>query len=77
MPFAAPCDANLSVSYGSNVAHSLDQVSAYNYLTDHWFPKTPMPASLASVHAEVIGDKIYIFETDNTFEYTPASDIRR
>ena len=61
---------------GNNVARSLDLVTAYDYLTDQWTLKTPLPKRLALVQAEVIGDKIYVFEMDNTFEYTPSNDIR-
>jgi N-acetylneuraminic acid mutarotase len=61
---------------GSNFNGSLDLVSAYNSLTDQWVLKTPMPNSLSPVRAEVIGDKIYVFDDAITFEYTPANDIR-
>ena len=62
---------------GSNVTPLLDLVTAYDYRTDQWTLKTPLPTSLTLVQAEVIGDKIYAFEMDNTFEYTPANDIRQ
>ena len=61
---------------GSNFNGTLDIVSSYDSLTDQWTLKTPMPNSASSVQAAVIGDKIYVFEMDNTYEYTPANDIR-
>ena len=61
---------------GSNVTPLLDLVTAYDYQTDQWTLKTPLPTGLTSVRAEAIGDKIYVFEMDNTFEYRPENDIR-
>jgi N-acetylneuraminic acid mutarotase len=60
---------------GNNVARSLDWVNAYDNTVDQWMPKTPMPSSQSFVRAETIGDKIYIFDTNITFEYTPSNDI--
>jgi N-acetylneuraminic acid mutarotase len=61
---------------GNNVARSLDWVSAYDNAVDQWRTKTSMPSSLGFVRAETIGDKIYIFDTDITLEYTPSNDIQ-
>jgi hypothetical protein len=33
-----------------------------------------MPISLGYVRAESIGDRIYVFGSDQTLEYTPAND---
>jgi hypothetical protein len=61
---------------GNNVARSLDWVNAYDNAVDQWRTKTSMPSSLGFVRAETIGDKIYIFDTNITLEYTPSNDIQ-
>lgn len=68
---------NLMYVFGGNTWEgSKDWVDAYDISTDQWTSKTPMPLSLGSAHAETIGDKIYVFHTDTTLEYTPSNDIR-
>jgi len=59
---------------GNNVARSLDWNQAYDNATDTWIAKQPMPISLGYVRAESIGDRIYVFGSDQTLEYTPAND---
>ena len=61
---------------GNNVDRTLDWVNAYDNSLDQWMPKTLMPDSLGFVRAETIGDKIYIFDTNATLEYTPSYDIQ-
>jgi N-acetylneuraminic acid mutarotase len=60
---------------GNNSSPSLDWVNAYDNATNQWTAKTAMPSSLGFVRAETVGDKIYIFDTNSTLEYTPANDI--
>ena len=68
---------NLMYAFGgNNVARSLDWVNAYDNSLDQWMQKTLMPSSLSFVRAETIGDRIYIFATDTTLEYTPSYDIQ-
>lgn len=75
--FGAAVYNNLMYVFGgNNVARSLDWVNAYDNLLDQWMPKTLMPSSLGFVRAETIGDKIYIFGTNTTLEYTPSYDIQ-
>jgi len=60
---------------GNNVARTLDWVNAYDNAIDQWITKTSMPSSLGFVRAETVGDRIYIFDTNTTLEYTPSNDI--
>ena len=72
----AVIDDSMYAFGGNNVARSLDLVSSYDPSIDEWSTKTPLPVSLGYVRAETMGSKVYAFETGNTFEYTPANDIR-
>lgn len=75
--FGVTAYKNLMYAFGgNNVARSLDWVNAYDNAADQWVTKTSMPSSLGFVRAETIGDKIYIFDTNITLEYTPSSDIQ-
>jgi N-acetylneuraminic acid mutarotase len=68
---------NLMYAFGgNNVVRLLDWVNAYDNAIDKWLPKTPMPTSLNFVRAETVGDKIYVFDTNNTLEYNPSNDIQ-
>jgi len=60
---------------GNNTSRTLDWVNAYENAADQWTAKTSMPSSLGFVRAETAGDRIYIFDTNTTLEYTPANDI--
>jgi N-acetylneuraminic acid mutarotase len=60
---------------GNNVARALDWVNVYDSVTNQWAPKSSMPSSLGFVRAETIGNKIYIFDTNTTLEYTPSNDL--
>jgi hypothetical protein len=59
---------------GSNVARTLDWVRAYDPVADTWIAKTALPKELGFTAAEVSGDEILIFSTDDTFAYVPAND---
>ena len=61
---------------GKNVARSLDWVQAYDPAADAWRDKISLPVSSGYVRAAALEDKIYLFTTDETFEYTPANDPR-
>ena len=61
---------------GNNVARSLNWVRAYDPAIDAWRDKMPLPVSSGYVRAVSLGDDIYLFTTDETFVYTPASDPR-
>jgi len=60
---------------GNNVERALDWVQAYDNAADAWLNKTSMPVRLGYARAEVINDKIFVFGTDETLEYTPSNDI--
>ena len=60
---------------GKNTSPILDWVNVYENATNQWTTKTPMLSSLGFVRAETVGDRIYIFDTNTTLEYTPANDI--
>jgi N-acetylneuraminic acid mutarotase len=59
---------------GNNVARSLDWVRAYDPAIDEWRGKVSLPVASGYVKAVSVGEKIYLFTTDNTYEYTPAND---
>jgi N-acetylneuraminic acid mutarotase len=71
----AVLDNLMYVFGGKNSTPTLDWVNAYDNATDQWTAKTPMPSGLGFVRAETVGDRIYIFDTNTTLEYTPANDI--
>ncbi len=71
----AVLDNLMYVFGGENSTPSLDWVNAYDNATDQWTAKTSMPSPLDFVRAETVGDRIYIFDTNTTLEYTPANDI--
>lgn len=67
--------AELIVAGGGNVARALSDVSSLETTSGTWQLKTEMPAALGSPRGEAVGDKMYVFDTDATYEYTPGNDI--
>jgi N-acetylneuraminic acid mutarotase len=59
---------------GNNVARSLDMVRSYDTQANAWDVKTALPAALSFVQAEVAGDEILVFSTQDTLLYSPAND---
>jgi N-acetylneuraminic acid mutarotase len=68
---AAAMNGVLYTFGGNNVARALDTVQLYDSVTDNWSGDKPLPLALAYARAEVVGDRIYIFGTNETFEYAP------
>ncbi len=60
---------------GNNWARSTDGSSAYDHATDTWHYKQVMPVSMGYARAETVNDKIYVFDSTTTLEYTPANDL--
>ena len=71
----AVINTSMYVFGGNNVQRALDWVNAYDAATDQWILRTSMPYSLNYVRAETIGNKVYIFDTNITLEYTPSNDM--
>ena len=55
-------------------AGELDWTRAYDSARDRWESKTPMPVALRNVRSEIVRDRVYVFSTDDTLEYTPSYD---
>ena len=60
---------------GGNVTRALADVAMFDATTQAWTPKTAMPTGLAWPRAELVGGKVYVFDTAATYAYTPADDI--
>ena len=69
-------DNNLMYAFGGNnsFSRSLDTNAMYDSVTDSWTTKTAMPVAIDFARAVSVNDKIYVFGTTNTLEYTPAND---
>jgi len=65
----------LYVAGGGNVARALDTLVMFDSATGAWTHKTSMPSALAWPRGAVVDGKVYVFETDVTYEYTPGNDI--
>ena len=65
----------LIVAGGGNVARALTDVSSLDAISGTWRTRTPMPTALAWPRGESVGGKLYVFDTDTTYEYTPDNDI--
>jgi non-specific serine/threonine protein kinase len=68
-------DGYVYTAGGSNWEPALKTVRAYDPFTDEWSGKTEMPLALAWPHAELVNGKMYVFDGNNTLEYTPQNDI--
>jgi len=60
---------------GGNWARALNEVYGYDPSNDAWRARTPLPIPLAWPRAEAVGGKLYVFDTNETYEYTPGNDI--
>lgn len=65
----------LIVAGGGNVARALTDVSSLDAASGTWRMRTPMPSALAWPRSETVAGKLYVFDTDATYEYTPDNDI--
>jgi N-acetylneuraminic acid mutarotase len=65
----------LIVAGGGNVARALTDVSSLDATTGTWRMRTPMPTALAWPRGEAVAGKLYVIDTDATYEYTPGNDI--
>jgi N-acetylneuraminic acid mutarotase len=65
----------LIVAGGGNVARALADVSSLDAASGTWRMRTPMPTALAWPRSEAVGGRLYVFDTNTTYEYTPGNDI--
>jgi hypothetical protein len=65
----------LIVAGGGNVARALTDVSSLDGASGTWRMRTPMPTALAWPRGEAVAGKLYVIDTDATYEYTPGNDI--
>jgi N-acetylneuraminic acid mutarotase len=65
----------LFVAGGGNWARGLDDVSSLDSASGNWRMRTAMPGALAWPRGESVGGRLYVFDTDVTYEYTPGNDI--
>ena len=66
---------DLIVAGGGNWARGLNDVTSLDAVSGIWQMKTAMPEEMAWPRGEVIGGKLYVFDTDATYQYTPDNDI--
>jgi N-acetylneuraminic acid mutarotase len=71
---SATVDSILYTFGGNNVARSLDWVRAYDPATDAWRGKVSLPDAAGYVRAVTVDERIFLFTTDKTYEYTPSND---
>lgn len=57
------------------IVDALDRVRVYDYDLDRWASRTPMPVALSGLRCAVVGDRIYVFDSHDTLEYTPSNDL--
>ena len=65
----------LIIAGGGNWVRALDDVSSLDSASGNWQMKTAMPAALDWPRGEQVGDRVYVFDTDTSYEYTPGNDI--
>lgn len=56
---------------GSNVSRTLEIVNSFDDTSNSWSPEAPLAVSQGYNRAEALNDKIYVFGTNDTFEFTP------
>lgn len=66
---------DLIVAGGGNWARGLSDVTSLDAVSGMWQMKTAMPEEMAWPRAEAVGGKVYVFDTEMTYEYTPDNDI--
>jgi N-acetylneuraminic acid mutarotase len=66
---------DLIVAGGNNWARGLNDVTSLNAESGIWQMKTAMPEEMAWPRGEVIGGKLYVFDTGATYQYTSDNDI--
>lgn len=65
----------LIVAGGGNWARGLSDVSSLDPASGNWRMRTAMPTELAWPRGESVGARMYVFDTEVTYEYTPDNDI--
>ena len=65
----------LIVAGGGNWVRALSDVSSLDAASGTWQMRTPMPTALAWPRSEAVAGKLYVFDTEATYEYTPDNDI--
>jgi N-acetylneuraminic acid mutarotase len=84
----AACKEKIYCIGGALVGFELDEIyhmfevpvwsgmnEAYDPATDTWETRTPMPVALSTAQANVVDDKIYIFDGADNWVYDPVSDF--
>ncbi|MBT8108015.1 MAG: hypothetical protein KJP17_07245 [Gammaproteobacteria bacterium] len=66
---------DLIVAGGGNWARGLDDVSTMDAPSGTWHMKTAIPENMGLPRGEAIDDKMYVIDSDDTYEYTPGNDI--
>ena len=66
---------DLIVAGGGNWARGLDDVSTMDAPSGTWHMKTAIPENMGLPGGEAIDDKMYVIDSDDTYEYTPGNDI--
>lgn len=61
---------------GSDTSGPLDLVEMYDDATNSWTTKTAMPVTIGYARVETVNNRVYVFDTGNTLEYTPGNDIK-
>jgi hypothetical protein len=72
---SAPIATQLIVAGGGNWVQALTDVSSLDAASGTWQMRTPMPTALAWPRGEAVAGKLYVFDTDATYEYAPGNDI--
>lgn len=65
----------LIVAGGGNWFRALSDASGLDAASGTWRMKTAIPTALAWPRGEAVGGKMYVFDTDATYEYAPDNDI--
>lgn len=65
----------LIIAGGGNWARGLSEVSSLDAASGTWRMRTAMPAELAWPRGESVGGRLYVFDTEVTYEYRPDNDI--
>jgi hypothetical protein len=66
----------LIIAGGGNWARGLSDVSGLDPMSGNWRTRTAMPTELAWPRGESVGGRLYVLDTEVTYEYTPDNDIR-
>lgn len=60
--------------YDANGSRS-DALECYDPKTDRWTRKRSLPSPTGGQAAQVVGNKLYVFDENSTFAYDPTADV--